>query len=417
MRSQYFCLLIVCILVNLTSGKLIFVHVHARHGARAPLTLVRDSYFNGLNISELTEAGKSQMFKIGERLREKYTNNDYFPLLSNESFARTTSSQRSIDSAQYLMQGIFPGDSKYIGTYEPDFVGEYLKKLGSVVYKRGIYSPYFMIEDPIAYGKWPAAFNSFSERTRNDTLWNSFNERFQNTLYVKLEELYNIPHDLITLDYAFFLWDALISEKFHKITEKADKMSLEDWALCKETSALKFDYVHDEVFNKILPNLFLSPVIEMMKKTISPLTDIEYDRDQTSVYKNSKFILYTTHDVFLYYLNNLIKPRNLELKHVDFGAYFTFELHQNDSSECSDNPDLSCFYVTISYNDFQVHSNLCKLKECKLDELQNMLYKYDSKIWEQELTKRPGSMSIHKKDLEELYDMYNRNHANVKDDL
>ena len=358
------------------------------------------------------------MLKIGEKLREKYTNNDDFTLLSNESFARTTNSQRSIDSAQYLMQGIFPGDSKYIGTYEPDFLGEYSKKFSSNTYKRGIYSPYLVIEDPIVYGKWPAAFNSYSEKTSNDTIWNSFNDRYRNTLYTKLEKLYNIPNDLIMFDYAFYLWDTLISEKFHKITEKADKMSLEDWALCKETSILKFDYIHDEILNKILPNFYFSPIIEMMKQAISPYVDVEYDRDQTSVYKNSKFLLYTTHDVFLYYLHNLIKPKNLQLKHVDFGSYFTFELHQNDIlSKCSDDPDLSCFYVKIFYNDFQIHSEFCESKECKIDELQNMLFPYDRKVCEAELTKRLGSIYGHKKDLELLYEKYNRNRVFINDDL
>ena len=101
------------------NNKIIFVYLHSRHGARAPLSKFNktknsnNTYFDEYNISwieegNLTLKGKMQHYILGIRNRYKYPNLiDYTKFNPNEILIHVTEKNRAKISAYYQLLGMY----------------------------------------------------------------------------------------------------------------------------------------------------------------------------------------------------------------------------------------------------------------------------------------------------------------------
>jgi len=109
-------LILLLVLVSLTSmfakETLIFASTLIRHGDRTPTHQIKsDPHKWEIGIGELTSLGMNQHFKLGTKLRKRYVNQlKLLPVkyVNNEMYVRCTDFNRTIQSAESLLSGLYP---------------------------------------------------------------------------------------------------------------------------------------------------------------------------------------------------------------------------------------------------------------------------------------------------------------------
>jgi len=114
---RFFCGLIlslVLISVSCLFAKedLIFAVTLIRHGDRTPTGKIKSSPHKWkIGVGELTSLGMNQHFKLGTKLRKRYVNQlKLLPVkyINNEMYVRCTDFNRTIQSAESLLNGLYP---------------------------------------------------------------------------------------------------------------------------------------------------------------------------------------------------------------------------------------------------------------------------------------------------------------------
>lgn len=93
----------------------------------------------------------------------------------------------------------------------------------------------------------------------------------------------------------------------------------------------------------------------------------------------SKFILYVTHDIFLYDEYVLLEPKDLNLTYIDFVAYFTYELHRHENNNWANSSDPLCYYINIFYNSAAITPRRWSTSNWTVTEFESIIYNENTK--------------------------------------
>ncbi|CAG9333657.1 unnamed protein product [Blepharisma stoltei] len=322
-----------------------------RHGARSPVN--RFSWDTGYwprGLGELTLEGMIQEYNLGLKLKDRYLSSGCeFDInnISKEIYVRSSDSKRAIMSAQFFMMGFLSSESLY-----PEVLFESLAFPSKYVLGDEKFNLY-VIELPNTHTK----VKVYSIKKKLDHMlvgWSSkvcprlkeiFYEVWQTEEYKQKVLEYNLGTKLEMRD----SFDTDVS--LEKSWEYADTIQCElfhGYELPKNTNYDLYwkihglhNYTNSYAFNKEGASLVSSKFFKELLEKFNWKINNDF---------REKFGFYFAHDATLV---GFLKFLNIwDGNNPDFGAYITFELHQENNEN----------YVKILYNDVHV-----KLQECKED--------------------------------------------------
>jgi len=393
----------------------VFVHELFRHGARAsdsiPYTspesvkehLEEDAepekqqtYFpNGLGM--LTASGIRQHYLLGTKVRKDYVErhgliNGTYDV--NEFYIQSTQVPRTIQSAQSQLMGIFPLGSATqlkenqvedaIPQIEIEDKEEIQKSLGlDAIIDRFQPIPVHNYEqqeedDVLGYADCPLMIKDYMGRIENPDFWKPFDKIYQD-LYPLYAKIFGIPEDMITFMVAFTLTDALYAERFEGVPDRYD-WSDSEWQRLREMQPVMLLNSLSKESGKAIASRYLNPIVEMMKKK----TNSQFNETATARFGDSKMVLFSSHDLQLSHIINVLNATNYDIKHVDYASNLFIELHHSESKKCSeaDSNAEECYSVSLTFNGVQLHLPGCKNSECSFGEftqyMSEVLYDYET---------------------------------------
>lgn len=354
------------------ADELTFVFELCRHGARAPL---EEKFTKGYGVEPgmLTPSGMRQHYLIGAYLRRKYVeelgflNSKYD---QDELHVASTHIARTIQSARCHVFGMYPPESSEnllrpdelykslpLLTLSEDYVNGTLHSIPSKYEPIAVNNNEFKRDNIYATGSCPYLLDQIRKRQKDEELWGEFDEYFEERIYPKLAEYFNISVSNIRYHDAYMLGDALVSLQFEGLLEK-DSFTDEEW---KDVLRLQMPwllYSVNSLGNRLMVSKLFNPILEFMLWKIGR----EYDERQTNPYKGTeKYIYYSTHDLMIANFLKFFRPEDFYVDNVKYASNFIFELYKRDDPE-------EGYYLKIFYNNRQVHFPGCTHADCDFDE-------------------------------------------------
>ncbi|CAI2363687.1 unnamed protein product [Moneuplotes crassus] len=308
-------------LLVFTSCELLHVIEFFRHGARTPM-VDSDIIKTGAKYKsrELTEKGMVEEFALGREFRDRYLpllsihnstkfhEQDLFP---SEIFVRSTSRERTINTAKSKLMGIYSQDS--VCEQRPDIMrANYEAVHNYAEVNVPIYTENYHEEDEfLGNGNCYLLQIDWLQRLNNKSFWNTLNHRYDNPryhdLYKTLEEYFSISLKENSFVAGYLLSDYLISMKH----ETGESPILDEDLLNSFTEAF-MDNILSETSLKVFVSRLLSPLIPFLQ-------------GQECLLPRSKAILISTHDFHLHHiLKTVSSPQP-----IPFSSRITFELHSD----------------------------------------------------------------------------------------
>jgi Histidine phosphatase superfamily (branch 2) len=298
------------------------VQIVARHGDRNPTTggiypndPHKDPKFWPDGFGELITKGKERMYEFGKKLRERYAG--YLSETPKEVYVRSSSTRRSIESAQCLLAGLYPPIGRWIWSKDNQ-LANYWQPIGieSVETERDILLKSLM--------KCPATDDSLHQVMNSDEvkLFLSSQKDFIDQLshncgikYTELKQLYDLS-DYLRVQIMNGVnkpeWVDLIgNDTLERLFEFEKHYFLWRWST--------------EIIKRLRAGPLLKVLSENMKKA---------SLDQTDV----KLYYYSTHDTKLVVLMQALGIYNNSIP--NYGSALLFELHQIE-----DKFQMKTFYV------------------------------------------------------------------------
>ena len=369
-----FILINIYILISLTScDKLIFVSIHFRHGARAPMK-VDEEYKDHArekwtNPGELTAIGQRMLYILGLRNRLRYITDNQFlseKFDSHEILIYSTAFNRTLLSAYALLQGLYP---------ESDGLGERLNEVQEQLAIPDIKYNYPSIEDKIRKIKGAAMPNlmtlipvrMINNNERKITLYDigecgevrdkiKANNRKTLPIIIKMEkefnELYaekldNFYGEKKVYDYLFMnrFCDAVVSSitDGRNLTEFKEKVidPLKIKNYCYEVQLLNYrEHIlgdKDHILAPLEASKLIREIIYYMKKRIDiDIKQIKIEEDYLD-YSNPKMFMISGHDSTIachemFILNCLNLDIEKYFKLPKYGGQFALEITRRDAT-------------------------------------------------------------------------------------
>lgn len=344
-------LAICLVLLALTHAEILFVNEVCRHGARGPeVDYPMEGFPNGKGM--LTASGFRQHYLIGHHLRKKYVKadkNDNSKLLSpqyeaDEIYIRSTQYQRTIQSAEAQMLGLYP-----LGTgieIKPELVTnsmphikihdekDILEKLQYQaiqdnyqplpIHNFGLY-----VDDMTAYGGCPFLVNDYLNRSADPTVWKKYDDHFRPLIYDQIAKAFDIKPEDINFQEIYPLSDILWAEDFQGIQNRYN-FTKEEWNIVKQIQLPSLVELLSDVSTKIMVSRLVNPVVEMMKSKIG----LPFNETLVSDFKEAKFVLFSSHDYQLSHILKFLAPENLKYKWIEYASVLIYELHRYDRRSC-----------------------------------------------------------------------------------
>ena len=347
-----------------SSDNLYFIFEHFRHGARATCegTFVNNTdILNGKwqNKGELSNLGRIQHYIIGAKNKLRYKNflnSEYDP---KEIKILSTNYNRTINSAQMQLLGLFH-DMSYFNISNNDIIGEEKidpnlnsiippinlfefhkednKEVFDILYTEKFTCPLFRENILKNVGE----INTFE--TFNN-IRNNFSEKYSNVLLTE----FNL-NDTKTHNGMYNFCDAFITNFFDegnnrlnldKLEQKYKYVNLTDILnICYSYFKEYFFRIEGERHAEINGRLSMS---KTFKKIINIMKDRSNNENQNYInYNSPKLLLYSGHDDTLTQMQMFLKACfNIEYEWIPYASTQLFELRKYGD----------IFYVEIYYND------------------------------------------------------------------
>ena len=353
--------------------KLIFVSIHFRHGARAPMKV--DSKYRDhigqkwTNPGELTGIGQRMLYILGLRNRLRYINETQFlseKFDSHEMLIYSTPFNRTLLSAYALLQGLYP---------ESDELGERLNEVQEQLAVPDIKYNYPSIEEKLKKIKGAALPNfmtlipvkMINNNERKITLYDigecgekrdkiKTNNRKTLPIIINMEkefnELYgekltNFYGEKKEYDYLFMnrFCDAVVSgitdgRNLTDFKERVvDPMSIKNY--CYEVQTINYrEHIlgdKDHILAPLEASKLIKEIIYYMKKRIDiDINQIKIEEDYLD-YSNPKMFMIAGHDstiacheMFILNCLNIDIEQNFKLP--KYGGQFALEITRRDAT-------------------------------------------------------------------------------------
>jgi hypothetical protein len=373
-------------------GEILFVHEICRHGARAPeIDYPFEGFPNGKGM--LTASGFRQHYLIGAQLKKQYVkenDQEQGKLLSpiynsDEIYIRSTQYQRTIQSAEAQMLGLYPlGTARqlnpetiqnglpHISIHDED---EILKKLSNQALQ-GDYQPipihnFGLYNDAMtAYGDCPFMVNDYLNRTDDPKIWKKYDDHFRPLIFDQIAKAFNISSEDVNFQEIYPLSDILWAEDFQGIQNRY-KFTAKEWEIVKQIQLPCLVELLSDTSNRIMVSRLLNPVVETMKARIG----LPYNETLISEFKDVKFLFFSSHDYQLSHVLRFLKPQNVDIKWIEYASVMLIELHKIESPGCKYSKSKNCHLVKVFFNDSQLQLPGCKGLDCYFDEFENYIKK------------------------------------------
>ena len=336
----------------------------------------------------LTATGMRQHYLLGTQFNKRYVKNsskDKTKLLSHEFnsdeiYIRSTQILRTIQSAESQMLGLYPLgsanelDKDLVENAFPhisiDNETEIIKMLGKNAVEDG-YRPIpahnfdIMVDDMVAYGYCPYLVKDHAQRNEDPEIWKPYDDYFRPLIYDQLAKAFNTTADQLDFKSAYTLSDILWAEDFQGIQNRYN-FTKEEFEIVKQIQLPNLVESLSNASRSIMVSRMLNPVVEMMKSKIG----LDYNHSCVQDFEDSKFLLFSSHDLQLSQILRFLSPENLDYKYVDYASVILYELHQSESVKCKLWLDKDCYFVRAYFNNDQMKLPGCKKLDCKFTEFE-----------------------------------------------
>ena len=364
------------ILFTLCSAEIIFVFEQFRHGARGSIFLYPSNYVDNYDVpwtgnGELSGVGMRQHYLIGIRNRNKYKklfSKTYDP---REIYVLSTDQNRTIQSAQSQLLGMFPPQSGIELTDEelqisvpPNPLTPEMKKeikalkANALPQKMQIIPIHLFGEEKKYYTLTEAsecpAMKHIKEVYQKKKIVTDFYENFNKTYGEKLLKYLNKtdPNFFFSYFNMLAITDHFISSYAHGKNLTKFKMSgfnVEDfYEKCKEFKTISlFEVESDSEIGVMAISPTMKKIITWMENRI----DIDITGEKPKDYQNPKFVMYSGHDFTVVPTEQFLqKAFGTNTHYPDFAANQFFELHRMDNIP-KNQLNKSHYFVEYYYND------------------------------------------------------------------
>ena len=345
---------------NGEENNLYFIFLNFRHGARAPLFFI-DNNTDMLGgkwhmKGELTKLGRKQHYEIGLRNRERYSNfisEEYNP---KEVRVYTTNFDRSINSAQSQLLGLYSNISYQDFNYFDINNKNDLENINTIMPPINLFQ--YNENNNIKESKYERTFHNHFNcpyiREQIHKNWNETNEII-NTLVANFNEEYykilkkeykNIKNtkrvrqfDRFCDVYIAIYYDEDNNHILKKITKRGKNITkIKD--ICEDYLYKHFIYVRNDGHAKNNARISQTNTIKKILNWMEARA--EKTNNFAAEYSEPKFVLYSGHDSTLFEMQTALKKSfNIEYEFTKFASTQLFELRRYGN----------VFYIEIYYND------------------------------------------------------------------
>ena len=378
MRIQL--LLLTLLISSIAHAELLFTHVHASHGAKSAIT---GSEFNETKYKsdELTLTGYQQSKDLGTKLKQRY---DGFITDTKQVMAQSVLEQRCVDSAQAVLQGMFPGRAEFQGdAYNQPDVVQYAGGDDRIQLKNGLDYTISKDNDPFLYlGDFEVKNVTLIDTVDGKKLVDTQAKIVTTHFYPMLKTFETLGYYIVHMP-KDKLFDNLIgsfSTMYYVIDnilchlDNVPDIEISDKALDSFKLIIEFffDQMHNEVEQYMNVKGAMRPILSKIRSIVDSHSCPDFS---TSHDTSSDMILYVSENQDVYYISKLLKASNLNLGRIHPTSHLLFELHHSTTSTCQ---GLDCYSVKMFYGDDQIQSKLCKNIDCTLQEFEAIFNQFDS---------------------------------------
>jgi hypothetical protein len=302
-----------------------------RHGDRTPVDFApNDPFKNAIHwregIGELTTKGKNRMYKLGQYIRkayDSYLGQNYSP---QEVYARSSITQRCVESVSYLLSGVYPPNLKeWQWNNESDVdlshllqsfsVETFRPKFEDLVLNQEKYCPIVDIEKEKIYNS--ERVKKFLEEHKD--LYKNLSKVVGHEIDISTGRALHGTLEIEAMDFDYYWSHAWTKEEQKKIIDQlyhSHRMSYRiDWD------------------SPIIKRLRAGGLVNELNKNFQKVLDNQNDK---------KLYVYSTHDTQVAALMHALNIFNDNMP--PFGATLLFELHQNLNSVNND------YFVKLYYH-------------------------------------------------------------------
>ena len=331
---------------------LVFALEHYRHGIRSPCNGLDNDYLDIFNekwegIGELTHLGMLQFFNIGLQNRKKYSslfNNNYGNISFDQILFYSTNVNRTIMSAQALIQGMFYNENNY--TINKTIISNF--NMNHIILPF-IPVPIHLLEnDDDKHGMFNYQLIKYCPRLKK--------YRKENKKSLKIQKFIS---DFQQKYGEVFILEVLKRRNIHQIQLDSIKLIcsayISDFLDNREISILNdYSINKEELFNDCLELSYLSHFeIDQGNRariggvlTMGPHANNIIEYMDNHIYKRNykpKYVMYSGHDTTVTALQVFLeKAFDIEVRKIPFASCMMFHLLKDDKEN---------YYVKYFFND------------------------------------------------------------------
>ena len=299
----------------------------------------------------LTASGFRQHYLIGHELHQRYMKDhpDSEQLLSpiynsDEVYVRSTQVQRTIQSANAQLLGLYPlGTAEFL---KPEQIQnsiphinisdkeEILELLGVDAIQRGfqpvpVHNFNLNVDSLIAYGGCPFIVNDYLRRAKDPQIWQKLDDYYRPLIFNQIAAAFNLSSEDLKFIDIYQYTDVLFAEDFEGIQTRYN-FTEEEWDIVLEIQIPLLIQLLSDVSNQIISLRYIFPIIELMKAKIG----LDYNQTLVQVFGDPKFVLFSSHDYQMAHILKFLQPNNYDLHHIEYASIILFELHRKETRAC-----------------------------------------------------------------------------------
>ncbi|KAL6080101.1 Acid phosphatase 3 [Balamuthia mandrillaris] len=382
--------------VELSASTLKAALVITRHGDRTPVKLFPNSTSEWPEgLGQLTWLGMKQHYELGQKFRQRYV--EEFGLLSprysvHEVFARSTSKERTLMSAQSFMHGLYPpgtGSEGLPGLIQPVPIHAAEKHQDRVLY---------------AYKNCPR-LKELAKKVKQGAEWESMNKKTER-LRRYLSQLFGYDVQLGDVASIKTLLQAerIHNRPSHPVTPEMMKEieRVAAWFYTqkfptRQMGCLAGGILINEIKDFLASHIRIKPdgTTELITgeeegAALASKPKAEGKKKDKKEKSPPKFTLFSAHDGTLLGMMSALSLPNISQPR--YSSYFAFELHSIKYDEYDEGEE---HVIQVLYNDEQLILPICEGHICPFSHFEQLVSQCEHDKWEEEchLTEEPAAVT------------------------